>query len=341
MIPIKNLYFILCYSWGRLDEAELIDVSMDEIKAPQDLLARVLINGTNRLLKEGLDRGYVEELEEAASLRGKVDFSTSIRKMLFHQGKAAVLVDDLSHNIIHNQILKTTIAILLREIEIDRKIHSELQVIERSLRSVDSINLNSAIFKRVQLHQNNAFYSFLLNVCELVFLSTQPDSEGGEVKFRDFTRDEVKMRKVFQDFVLNFYRLNQSRYSVNPERLHWDSVGGEDDSWMFPFMYTDVTLSSPNRKIVLDTKYYQEAFQNNWGKQTIRSDHLYQLNTYLDYSQKPLDPNACLDGILLYPATNEEFTLKKHTRGHQITVAAVDLRRDWKAISNRLLELVG
>ena len=340
MIPIKNLYFILCYSWGRLDEGALVDVSVDEIKAPQDLLARVLINGTNRLLKEGLYRGYIEELEETASLRGKIDFSTSIRKMLFHQGKAAVLVDDLSHNILHNQILKTTIATLLKNVEIDRKLHSELQVIERNLRSVDLINLNSATFKRVQLHQNNSFYSFLMNVCELICHNSQPDSEGGEVKFRDFTRDEVKMRKVFQDFVLNFYKLNQSKYSVDPERLHWDSVDTDADSWMFPFMYTDVTLSSYDRKIVLDTKYYQEAFQNNWGKQTIRSEHLYQLNTYLDYTKKPLDPNAKLDGILLYPATNEEFTLKKHTRGHQIIVAAVDLRKDWKAISNRLLELI-
>ncbi len=340
MIPIKNLYFILCYSWGRLDEGALVDVSVDEIKAPQDLLARVLINGTNRLLKEGLDRGYIEELEETASLRGKIDFSVSIRKMLFHQGKAAVLVDDLSHNILHNQILKTTINTLIKNVELERKLHSELQVIERSLRSVDLINLNSATFKRVQLHQNNSFYSFLMNVCELIYHSSQPDSEGGEVKFRDFTRDEVKMRKVFQDFVLNFYKLNQSKYSVDPERLHWDSVDSDDDSWMFPFMYTDVTLSSPNRKIVLDTKYYQEAFQNNWGKQTIRSDHLYQLNTYLDYTKPPINPNAKLDGILLYPATNEEFTLKKKTRGHQIIVAAVDLRKDWKAISNRLLELI-
>lgn len=340
MIPIKNLYFILCYSWGRLDEGALVDVSVDEIKAPQDLLARVLINGANKLLKEGLDRGYIEELEETASLRGKIDFSASIRKMLFHQGKAAVLVDDLSHNILHNQILKTTINALIKNVEIERKLHSELQVIERSLRSIDLINLNSSTFKRVQLHQNNSFYSFLMNVCELIYHNSQPDSEGGEVKFRDFTRDEVKMRKVFQDFALNFYKLNQSKYSVDPERLHWDSVDSDDDSWMFPFMYTDVTLSSPNRKIVLDTKYYQEAFQNNWGKQTIRSDHLYQLNTYLDYTKPPINPNAKLDGILLYPATNDEFTLKKHTRGHQIIVAAVDLRKDWKAISNRLLELI-
>ena len=147
-----------------MDEGALIDISADQIKAPQDLLARVLINGTNRLFKEGLDRGYIEDLEETASLRGKIDFSGSFRKMLFQQGKASILFDDLSHNILHNQILKTTIAGLLKNVEIDLKLHSELQVLERSLRSVDKINLNSATFKRVQLHQNNSFYSFLMNI---------------------------------------------------------------------------------------------------------------------------------------------------------------------------------
>ena len=109
MIPIKNLFFILCYAWGRLDEGELVSASVDEASTPQDLLARILINGSNRILKDGLDRGYLEFAEESSSLRGKIDFSTSISRLLFEQAKAATFVDELSHNILHNQILKTTL----------------------------------------------------------------------------------------------------------------------------------------------------------------------------------------------------------------------------------------
>ena len=286
MIPIKNLYFILCYAWGRLDEGELVSASVDEVSSPPDLLARILINGSNRILKDGLDRGYLEFAEESSSLRGKIDFSTSISRLLFEQAKAATFVDELSHNILHNQILKATLISLSNSDLVDAKLRSELARLVRKFNDVDLIRLTASVFKRVQIHQNNSFYAFLTNVCELVYLQGTPSSEIGSIKIRDFSRDEVKMRKVFQDFVFNFYKLNQQEYFVSSPQLNWGAVGDAEALKLLPNMYTDVTLSSPLRKIILDTKYYADAFQSNWGKQSFHSSHLYQLNAYLDSAQR-------------------------------------------------------
>jgi 5-methylcytosine-specific restriction enzyme subunit McrC len=340
MIPIKNLFFILCYAWGRLDEGELVSASLDDVSTPQDLLARILINGSNRVLKDGLDRGYLEFAEESSSLRGKINFSASISRLLFEQAKAATFVDELSHNILHNQILKTTLLSLSNSELVDSKLRSELARLVRKFNDVDLIRLTASVFKRVQIYQNNSFYAFLTNVCELVYLQGTPNSEIGNMKIRDFSRDEVKMRKVFQDFVFNFYKLNQKEYSVASERLTWGAIGDEDALRHLPNMYTDVSLSSPSRKIVLDTKYYAEAFQSNWGKQSFHSSHLYQLNTYLDSAQRTSNDERRLDGILLYPATNEEFTFKFVLRDHSITVASLDMREDSKLISLRLFDLL-
>jgi 5-methylcytosine-specific restriction enzyme subunit McrC len=340
MIPIKNLFFILCYAWGRLDEGELVSASVDEVNTPQDLLARILINGSNRLLKDGLDRGYLEFAEESSSLRGKIDFSASISRLLFEQAKASTFVDELSHNILHNQILKTTLLSLSNSDLVDSKLRSELARLVRKFNGVDLIRLTASVFKRVQIHQNNSFYAFLTNVCELVYLQGTPNSEIGNTKIRDFSRDEVKMRKVFQDFVFNFYKLNQKEYSVTSERLTWGAHGDEDALKLLPNMYTDVSLSSPTKKIILDTKYYAEAFQSNWGKQSFHSPHLYQLNTYLDAAQRTSSDDRRLDGVLLYPATNDEFTFKFELRDHSITVAALDMRQDSSQITSRLLVLL-
>ena len=340
MIPIKNLFFILCYAWGRLDEGDLVSASLDEVSTPQDLLARILINGCNRVLKDGLDRGYLEFAEESSSLRGKIDFSTSISLLLFEQAKAATFVDELSHNILHNQILKTTLLYLSNSDLVDAKLRSELTRLVRKFNDIDLIRLTASVFKRVQIHQNNSFYAFLTNVCELVYLQGTPNSEIGDMKIRDFSRDEVKMRKVFQDFVFNFYKLNQKGYAVASERLTWGAVGDEDALRLLPNMYTDVSLSSPSRKIILDTKYYAEAFQSNWGKQSFHSSHLYQLNTYLDAAQRTSNDERRLDGVLLYPATNDEFTFKFELRNHSITVAALDMRKDSNQIGERLLSLL-
>ena len=340
MIPIKNLFFILCYSWGRLDEGDLVTASVDDVKTPQDLLARVLINGANRVLKDGLDRGYLEFAEESSSLRGKIDFAGSISRLLFEQAKAATFVDDLSHNILHNQIIKSTVHLLANQPEIDSSLRAELGKVVRNFRDVDLIKLSAAVFKRVQIHQNNAFYAFLINVCELAFLQLSPDSQHGEIKIRDFSRDEVKMRKVFQDFAYNFYKVNQSTFSVYSERLSWGASGNDQDLSLLPYMYTDVTLNSPGRKIILDTKYYKDAFQANWGKNSFHSSHLYQLNTYLDCSERTRNSGQKIDGILLYPATNDEFEYKFGVRNHTITIAAIDMRKDSKEISQRMLDIL-
>lgn len=340
MIPIKNLFFILCYAWGRLDEGELVSASVDEVNTPQDLLARILINGANRVLKDGLDRGYLEFAEESSSLRGQIDFSTSISRLLFEQAKAATFVDELSHNILHNQMLKTTLLSLSKSDLVDAKLKSELARLVRKFNDVDSIRLSPSVFKRVQIHQNNSFYAFLTNVCELVYLRGTPNSAQGDLRIRDFSRDEVKMRKVFQDFIFNFYKLNQKEFLVSSERLTWGAVGDENALKLLPNMYTDVSLSSSTRKIILDTKYYAEAFQSNWGKQSFHSSHLYQLNSYLDANQRASNDGRRVDGILLYPATNDEFTFKFELRSHSISVASLDMRLESQKIGSRLLNLL-
>jgi 5-methylcytosine-specific restriction enzyme subunit McrC len=340
MIPIKNLFFILCYSWGRLDEGELVKASVDEVMTPQDLLAKVLINGCNRVLKDGLDRGYLEFAEESSNLRGKINFSGSISRLLFEQAKAATFVDELSHNILPNQILRSTVHLLVNSPSIDPRLRVALSKVARGFREIDLIRLNASIFKRVQIHQNNAFYAFLIDVCELIYFHLSPDSQEGEFKIRDFTRDELKMRKVFQDFAYNFYRTNQMEFDVYSERLSWGANGNQADLSMLPYMYTDVTLNSPHRKIILDTKYYQEAFQSNWGKSSFHSSHLYQLNTYLGCVDRTQNSDQKIDGILLYPATNDEFTFKFDLGEHSITVASIDMRMDSSEISQRMIDIL-
>ena len=263
MIPIQNLYYLLCYSWNRLDEAEMVSINIDEFDAPQDMLARLLISGARKLLKKGLDRNYQEYTEDTTGIRGRVNFSESISKLLFSQAKASVSSDELSNNVLHNQILRTTINNLSDVDLLNPLLKHDLKKVTSQLGDIDLIRLNGLIFRRVQLHRNNSFYSFLMDICELIHLYLLPDPITGGYKFRDFTRDEKKMQVVFEEFARNFYSINQSEFIVKSETLKWDAIGDIDALAMLPSMYTDISLSSPLRKIILDTKYYKDAFNKN------------------------------------------------------------------------------
>jgi hypothetical protein len=54
-------------------------------------------------------------------------------------------------------------------------------------------------------------------VCELCFFTLLAEERHGEYRFRDFVRDEVRMRKVFQDFENNFYSIEQRQFGVSSE----------------------------------------------------------------------------------------------------------------------------
>ena len=58
-IPIQNIYYLLCYAWNKLEEGNIVDVKGIETNKLYNLFAKVLINGASRLLKMGLDRGWV------------------------------------------------------------------------------------------------------------------------------------------------------------------------------------------------------------------------------------------------------------------------------------------
>ena len=73
-IPIQNVYFLLCYAWDKLEEKERVDVDPAGLTELVDLFSRVLIRGTNHLLKRGFDRSYVADEAWTGCLRGKVLF---------------------------------------------------------------------------------------------------------------------------------------------------------------------------------------------------------------------------------------------------------------------------
>ena len=56
-IPIRNIYYLLCYAWNRLDEGAIVDVSGVDTTELADLFATVLIGGVHHLTRRGLDQG--------------------------------------------------------------------------------------------------------------------------------------------------------------------------------------------------------------------------------------------------------------------------------------------
>ena len=332
---------MLCYAWDVLPQAELIKVSLAGDEKPVDLLARVLISGSHHLLRRGIDKGYVNVEDDLSTLRGRVDFAYSGRRGLLYQGKARCQFDELTADILPNQILKATLFRLGRANQLDSQLRKECTLLTKRFAEVSQITLNSGLFRRVAFHSNNRFYRFLINVCQLVFLEALLDQNKGEFHFRDFFRDDGCMPRLYEKFIFNFYRRNQSEYEVRSERIQWDAESVDDPGLsLLPTMLTDISLRSKQRTIIIDAKYYRETLTSFYGAKRIHSGNLYQINAYLQNIATNGGSDTNASGMLLYPTVNQSLSNAYEIGGKTVRLETVDLGSGWLEIEHHLLRLL-
>lgn len=340
-IPIQNIYYLLCYAWDKLEEREIVDVKDIDSTEILDLFCKVLIGGSAHLLKKGLDRNYITYQEDTASIRGKINFNESIKRNLMRQARLNCEYDELSYNILHNQILKATFKRLLKNSEIDKELKKELKVIYDYFYFIDDITLSDRAFDLVRLNRNNYFYDFLLKICRLLYDNYFISEDTGAKKFKDFTRDEVKMRMLFEEFLRNFYRKEQDVFRVYREDIKWQfETEDESAEKLVPKMQTDISLESSKRKIIIDAKYYREILNNNQGSRKLRSANLYQMFAYLKSVEDNGGVNKQCEGILIYPTTDKKLSLQYKVSGHKFSVRTINLNQEWRGIHNELLEII-
>jgi 5-methylcytosine-specific restriction enzyme subunit McrC len=259
MIPIQNLYFLLLYAWDALDEAETLAITPDPETQILDLLADVLNRGMDHLLRRGLDRNYLAQREVIPGIHGKLDITATIKANLLSRAHAVCEFDEFSHDVLHNRILKATLRRLLQTRRLDPRLRDPLRATYHRLHEVTDISLSLRVFRSVHLHRNNRIYRFLLDVCLLLHQCLIPDEATGQFLFRNFVRDEWRMRSLFERFVRNFLRREQRDFHVEAEALRWEQTTGTPTDLAFlPGMRTDVTLRRPGRTLVIDAKFYRE-----------------------------------------------------------------------------------
>ena len=338
-IPILNIYYLLCYAWNRLEEGETIPVSQLDKDEVSQLFATVLIEGTSHLFKKGLDRGYILHSDEISRLRGKIDFPSNLRRNFFKQPRLHCQYDELDYNVLHNQILKATIKNMINCKGLEKDANEKLKNLYRRLHYVEDIFLTKKSFRQVQLNRNNIFYDFLIKVCELIYDNLLISSSGEGGKFRDFIQDEVLMRRIFEEFVRNFYKRHLLGFTVGRSYIQWKFTSLTDAASDFlPRMETDITLQSKNNKIIIDTKYYSSTLSQN---DKVHSSNLYQLFAYLKNQEDKTDfLSLKCQGILLYPTIDVEYQHEYQHEGHKVSIQTINLNQNWKKIEQDLLAVV-
>jgi 5-methylcytosine-specific restriction enzyme subunit McrC len=336
MISIKNLYYLLLYAWDRYSEPRMAQTDAEPDTELVNLFASVLLQGVEQLLRRGMDRGYVPLTEEVCGIRGKLNLSMTIKQNKLCEARTVCEFDELVYDVPHNQILKATLRNLLQTRELHKKLRSPIRTAYRRFVDVSDVCLSARLFGTVQLHRNISSYQLLLNICRLLHEHLIPDPATGKWRFNDLTQNEVLMRRIFEQFLYNFYRHEQREWTVQRPKIHW--VGATGQTHFLPEMRTDIVLKRQSATLIIDAKYTPNVFSNDrFSSQTLKSEHLYQLFAYLSNFQTPSGQERM--GLLIYPLANHFVDAQFTIGGYCVRVYTLDLNQHWRRIRDELLRL--
>ena len=338
MIPVRNMYYMLSYAFQVLNEKGFSNISTEEFENTADLFAAILAKGISLQLKRGLNKSYIDVSEPLSAIKGKINVSDSIKTRSIIKSQLVCSYDEFSENCYFNKILKSTVFLLLKT-DISKTRKKELKNLMLYFANVDLVDVYS-IDWHINYNKNNQSYHLLLSICNLVIKGLLQTQTDGTVKLMTFL-DEQREYRLYEKFILEYYRKHYPMLSVNPEQIAWQLDVSEKD--MLPIMQSDIMLRKGNNVFIIDAKYYLHNTQEQYGAHTLHSANLYQIFTYVKNKEYELrDTEHKVSGMLLYAKTDERIQPDNSyiMSGNRISVKTLDLNVPFEKIKGQLDSIV-
>jgi len=331
---------MLSYAFTTLNQGGYENVAAEEFDNLHNLFSAILAKGIGRQLKQGLYREYLNRKEDVAVVRGKIDMPGTIQNRLARKRVLTCEYDELSENNLLNQILKTTVMILLRHAKVDTEYKTNLKREMLFFSNVDIIDPASIHWDSIRFQRNNNTYRMLVSLCQLVLEGMLLTTDDGEYRLATFI-DEQRMSRLYEKFILEFYAKECPQVKATASQIPWaldDGIGT-----MLPIMQSDIMLSQGNKVLIIDAKYYTHTTQVQYDVHTLYSNNLYQIFTYVknkdtEFGEKP----HTVSGMLLYARTDETIQPDNvyQMSGNKISVKTLDLNLDFSTIAAQLNAIV-
>ena len=163
----------------------------------QNLFAAILAKGIGFQLKQGLYREYRNCQEDLFVMRGKINMQGTIRNKMSRRQLLACEFDELSENNLLNQILKSTVLLLLKHGNVKARYKDDLKKKMLFFSAVDTLELTSVRWSAIRFGRNNQNYRMLISICQLLAEGLLLTTEQGEYRLAAFL-DEQRMCRILR-----------------------------------------------------------------------------------------------------------------------------------------------
>ena len=361
-IPVRNIWLLLLYAsqlYRELPASRRVELE----DAPDDipyLVAEILANAVERRQRRSLSHGYQRRWADLNRVRGRIDLFRTERQQLLQRGSVACIFDELTVDTPRNRYVKAALTHIANVVsrlanhpDLERRCRDLAFRLERSgvVGNLDSRHAGAAAAVG-NLGWVDAYERQMIAAARLAFNLSIPTEQSGLAMLPTVNRSEFPGWRLYENAVAGFYdvALSHQGWKVRQGRhFKWAAsypTPGLHD--IMPEMITDIVLErrdsgtpDTGHRIVIDTKFTSIVGRSQFGKQTLKSDNIYQLYAYLRSQEQPGDAIARhSSGILLYPSLGVDYNESAIIQGHRIAFTTVDLAADSQTIRSQLLRIV-
>lgn len=335
-IPIKNIYYMALYAWDRIKNiSTILAKDIEDFESFNDVIVELFLTEVSKTINRGVVKEYINLAEQSKFVKGKINITESLKLI---EPNIICHFDEYSENIILNQIIKAVLLRLAKSTEINSKHKKKSKELLPYFANIEEVSLDNKVFDNIIYNRLNMEYKYLLNLGFIIYKSTIPTEEIGKYKFIDIMDNQEQMNLIFEEFLRNFYKIH-SHYKVHRRYYYWKLKPINDSNRkLLPRMETDIELTKDNNKIIIDAKYYKNAFASRYEGKKLISNNIYQMKTYL---MQNLNQYETLRGIIVYPSNGYEINERFYNeKGYFLEFMTINLAMEWKDIKTSLLEII-
>ena len=189
---------MLSYAFQTLNQGNYDDLAVESFDEMYDLLAAILAKGIGIQLKQGLYREYINRQEELPVMRGKINMTGTIKNRLSHELLLTCDFDELSENNLLNQILKTTVMLLLKNAKVKAEYKDDLKKKMLFFSNVDMLELTSIRWSAIRFQRNNQTYRMLVSICQLIIEGMLITTDSGGYRLASFADEQRNIQYPHQ-----------------------------------------------------------------------------------------------------------------------------------------------
>ncbi len=348
-IPIRNIWLLMLYASEYFRQAEYSNIQVEENPEDiPDLVAEILAAAIEKRLKRNLSYGFIAKDDVLNRVRGKIDIFSTERNQLLARGKVACHFTELTVDTTRNRYVRSALDAISNIVtKPDLRRRCRALVVSMRRIGVTGVKPTRSELSVNRLGRHDFADIHMFTVARLAFDLALPSELVGSQYLTSPERGEKWMRTLYEKAVAGFYSviLDKSDWRVRASRsIQWDILDKTSEiDRILPKMRTDIELENVIQgfRLVIDTKFTSILKKGWYRDQTLSSQYIYQIYSYLR-SQEDRDDlfaeNAT--GLLLHPSIGEMVDESVKIQGHVIRFVTVDLAGESKDIRKRLLDIV-